>query len=115
MFIRVLIGLGIFLGIAFVGVVTQVVYFFKQRSQRNFIVEYNNMFYKFIENKDDESYDYLLKNLNKAQGYLGYNGLVSGFKPFSQIYQEHSPVLAFLIEIRQEQNDGIYIDVSTYI
>ena len=115
MFVRILIGVGIFLVVAFIGLITQLVDYRKQVKQRNFIVEYNNVFYKFLEHKDEENYDHLLRNMNKAQGYLGYNGLVSGFKPFSPIYQRNLPVLSFLIEIREEQRSGYYIDIDTHI
>jgi len=115
MFVRILIGVGIFLVVAFIGLITQFIGYRKRLKCRNFIVEYSNTFNKFLINKDSESYDYLLRNMNKAQVYLGYNGQISGCKPSSPIYQRSFPVLSLLTDIREEQISGYYLDSSLCI
>ena len=104
MLIRVLIGFGIFLGIALIGVAEQIFTAIKRNKEREFLAKYNENFYKYIQNKDYESYNAMILEMNKAQSLLGYNGFASIRFPYENGYHSNVPILTLLLKIEEERN-----------
>ena len=68
MFIRILIGVGIFLVVSLIGAITQIAGCRKQLTYRNFIVEYSNVF-KFHEESDVMFNSSLLYEMNALRPF----------------------------------------------
>ena len=116
MTIRILIGVGIFLLISIVGLLNQILITKNLIKNRNFLVDYSNMFVKYAKQNGSSHFDYLVSNLDQAQAALGAHGFASVCRPFESFYRNGVPVLTLLMDINDERNSSYdmsrpYIDL----
>ena len=111
---RILIGVGVFLLIVLIGLLSQIVITRDIIKKRNFLVEYSNIFVKYSNENDNSKYDYLITNLDQAQSALGAYGFASVSRPNESFYRNGVPVLTLLLDIVDERN-SIYDMSRPYI
>ncbi len=103
MFVRIIMGIGVFVAIAIIGVFVQLFNRRKLHEERKKIVEYNNDLVAFSNNNDCEIYNKLILNMSETQKLLGEFGFATIRNPIGGYQRNSVPVLTLLFDVQEER------------
>jgi len=108
MWIRILIGIFIFIIITAVGIIEQCVLINKRKKELDFLIEYFDRVTKFYQ-EDYSQYTYLMEYFDKAQLLLGVNGILASLRlPYENVYHQHVPILTLLLEMSKARGTSTH-------